>query len=71
MCYTCGCGLPYEDHGDPRNITEHHLEAAGQTKEIKQAGKKPAKENILKLLHLQKDKDELEKPKKDYAKELE
>jgi hypothetical protein len=70
MCYTCGCGLPYEDHGDPRNITEHHLEQAGQTKEIKKAGKTAAKKNVLELLELQKDGDQLTRPKESYADEL-
>lgn len=22
MCYTCGCKMPYEDHGDPHNLGE-------------------------------------------------
>jgi hypothetical protein len=35
MCYTCGCKLPYEGHGDPNNIVEDDLKAAGQTETIK------------------------------------
>jgi hypothetical protein len=43
MCYTCGCKLPYEDHGDPDNIIEEDLRKAGQTETIKRAGVKQAK----------------------------
>ena len=66
MCYTCGCKLPYEDHGDPHNIVEHHFHDAGDTKVIKHAGKKTAKENMLELLEIQKAKNDLSRPKKDY-----
>jgi hypothetical protein len=66
VCYTCGCKLPYEDHGDPNNIIEDHLKAAGQTETIKKAGVKAAKENMLELLQLQTDQDELAAPKEDY-----
>jgi hypothetical protein len=30
MCMTCGCALPKDDHGDPRNITEQSLNQAAQ-----------------------------------------
>jgi hypothetical protein len=47
VCYTCGCGMPDEDMGDPRNITnktfEEAAKAAGETT-------KEAKKNALKLL---------------------
>ncbi|MGH7196623.1 MAG: hypothetical protein ACREGJ_02530 [Candidatus Saccharimonadales bacterium] len=66
MCYTCGCKLPYDDHGDHNNIVEDHLEAAGETEDIKHAGKKSAKENLMELLKTQQEKGELEKPKEDY-----
>ena len=66
MCYTCGCKLPYEDHGDSDNIVEDDLKAAGQTETIKKAGVKAAKENMLELIQLQKDQGDLERPKKDY-----
>lgn len=68
MCYTCGCKLPYEDHGDPKNIVEKHVEDSGQTEAIDKAGKVKAKENILELLRLQEEANELENPKKDYSK---
>jgi hypothetical protein len=66
MCYTCGCKLPYEDHGDPANIIEDDLKAAGQTDTIKKAGVKAAKENMLELIELQKAQGDMERPKKDY-----
>ena len=66
MCYTCGCKLPYEDHGDPANIIEDHLKDAGQTETIKSAGVMAAKENLLELIELQKAQGDLERPKKDY-----
>lgn len=30
MCVSCGCGLPNDDHGDPRNITQDDLAAAAE-----------------------------------------
>jgi hypothetical protein len=66
MCYTCGCKLPYEDHGDSDNIVEDDLARSGQTETIKKAGTKAAKENMLELIELQQEAGELEQPKKDY-----
>jgi hypothetical protein len=66
MCYTCGCKLPYEDHGDPANIVEDDLKKAGQTETIKKAGVKKAKENVLELLKMQQDRGDLDRPKQDY-----
>lgn len=66
MCYTCGCKLPYEDHGDSDNIIEDDLKAAGQTETVKKAGVKAAKENMLGLIQLQKAQGDLERSKKDY-----
>ena len=66
MCYTCGCKLPYEDHGDKANIVEDDLKASGRTDTIGQAGVKAAKENLLELLELQKAAGELESPKESY-----
>lgn len=35
MCYNCGCGMPNDDHGDSRNITnktfDEAAEAVGQS----------------------------------------
>jgi hypothetical protein len=55
VCYTCGCKLPYEDHGDPNNIVEDDLKKAGQTETIKRAGVQQAKRNMLELIEIQKD----------------
>jgi hypothetical protein len=66
MCYTCGCKLPYEDHGDSSNIIEDDLKAAGQTETIKKAGVKAAKMNLLELIQIQQAQGDLEQPKKDY-----
>lgn len=68
MCYTCGCKLPYEDHGDPANIVEDDLKKSGQTKTIEKAGAKTAKENLLELIQLQAAAGDLERPKQDYNK---
>jgi hypothetical protein len=66
MCYTCGCKLPYEDHGDLANLVESDLKEAGQTPTIKRAGVEAAKENLLELIELQKRDGSLARPKKDY-----
>ena len=66
MCYTCGCKLPYEAHGDPANIVEDDLKKAGQTETIKHAGVEQAKRNMLELIELQKTRGDLANPKKDY-----
>jgi hypothetical protein len=66
MCYTCGCKLPYEDHGDPNNIVEDDLKKAGQTETIKRAGVKQAKLNMAELIEIQKNRGDLESPNKDY-----
>jgi hypothetical protein len=66
MCYTCGCKLPYEDHGDPNNIIEEHLKKSGQTETIKRAGVEQAKKNLTELIEIQKNAGDLQSPKKDY-----
>lgn len=66
MCYTCGCKLPYEDHGDLDNIIEDDLKKAGQTDTIRKAGVTAAKENMAELIRLQKEAGELERPREDY-----
>jgi hypothetical protein len=66
MCYTCGCKLPYEDHGDPANIVEDDLKRAGQTDTIEKAGVKTAKENLLELIELQAEAGNLERSSQDY-----
>jgi hypothetical protein len=66
MCYTCGCKLPYEAHGDPDNIIEDDLKKAGQTETIKRAGVEQAKKNMAELIEIQKNRGDLADPKKDY-----
>jgi len=66
MCYTCGCKLPYEDHGDPANLVEDDLRGAGRTETIEKAGVTTAKENMLELLQMQKDAGDITQPKQDY-----
>ena len=66
MCYTCGCKLPYENHGDPDNIVEDHLKKSGQTETIKRAGVEQAKKNLAALIEIQKNAGDLQNPKKDY-----
>jgi hypothetical protein len=64
MCYTCGCKLPYEDHGNPANIIEDGLKSAGAAEDI--ADISNVKENVLELIRLQQEAGELGNPKKDY-----
>ena len=47
MCYNCGCEMPDNDMGNPKNITNKTFEEAA-----KASGKKPqeAKKNTLALL---------------------
>lgn len=66
MCYNCGCKLPYDDHGDPANITEEDLRKAGKAEAMEGAGLKQAKQNVLELIEMQKNGGDLENPKKDY-----
>lgn len=66
MCYTCGCKLPFEDHGDRGNLIEEDLKRAGETDAIDKAGVKSAKENMLELIQLQEQAGDLERPRTDY-----
>ena len=66
MCYTCGCNRPYDNMGDPTNVTESDFEAAGQTEAIAKAGKVEAKRHMLQLLQMEVERGELEKPKEQY-----
>ena len=66
MCYTCGCKLPFESHGDPANIVEDDLIAAGQTDTVGRAGVTAAKENMLELIRLEREAGELATPRSDY-----
>lgn len=66
MCYTCGCKLPFEDHGDSANLVEDDLRLAGMTNTIGKAGVEEAKRNMLELIQLQQDDGALADPKPDY-----
>lgn len=47
MCYNCGCGMPDDDHGDRRNITNKTFaDAAGAADQSPQQ----ARENTERLL---------------------
>lgn len=47
MCYNCGCGMPDDDHGDPRNITNRTFQQAADA-----VGQEPqaARSNTQELL---------------------
>ena len=47
MCYNCGCGMPNNDMGNPRNITSRTFEEAA--KAMNQSAK-DAKKNAHQLL---------------------
>lgn len=47
MCYNCGCQMPDNDMGDPRNITDKTFEQAA--KAVGQSADE-AKRNTLELL---------------------
>jgi len=64
MCYSCGCGRPYDDHGDESNITEKSFEKAGRAIGKK---KKEVKKNTLELLQEEVYVDELKKPQAKYT----
>ena len=66
MCYTCGCKLPYEDHGDPRNLTEKNLQDAALTKEAGGADITKVKENFAELIDLQRQAGEEANPQQKY-----
>lgn len=48
MCYNCGCGMPNNDMGDPKNITNKTFEEAA--KAMGQSAKE-AKTKAHELLH--------------------
>ncbi len=35
MCYNCGCGMPDDDHGNPKNITSKTFEEAAKVTSMK------------------------------------
>jgi hypothetical protein len=66
MCYTCGCKMPFEDHGDPRNLTEKNLRDAAMTEAAGGADIQKVKENVEELIRLETEADELAEPKQKY-----
>lgn len=66
MCYTCGCKMPYENHGDDKNLVEKHFKESGDTEAIGGKGKKTAKDNTMELLEIEKRLGETNNPRKDY-----
>jgi hypothetical protein len=66
MCYTCGCKMPFEDHGDPRNLTEKNLRDASMTEAAGGADIQKVKENVEELIRLETVADELAEPKQRY-----
>lgn len=66
MCYTCGCKLPFEDHGDPRNLIEKGLENATKTESAEGADITKVKQNIEELIELERKAGELGNPKEKY-----
>lgn len=50
MCYNCGCQMPDNDMGNPKNITDKIFEEAAQATDQKV---EEAKKNTLELLKKQ------------------
>lgn len=59
--------MPFDDHGDPRNVVEKAFTDAGKTKEIENAGTAKAKQNMLELIELQDEAGDLDEPRESYA----
>lgn len=47
MCYNCGCGMPDEDHGDPKNITTKTFEEAAKVTNMKTEDAKKFTKELL------------------------
>lgn len=50
MCYNCGCGMPDDDMGNPKNITDKTFEEAAKASN---QSMEEAKKNTLDLLKKQ------------------
>lgn len=68
MCYTCGCKRPFDDHGDPRNLTEKDLQEATRTDSAGGADISKVKRNVEELIELERSAGDLGRPKDSYAK---
>ena len=58
--------MPFEDHGDPRNLTENNLRDAAMTDAAKGADIRKVKENVQELIELEAAADQLADPKQQY-----
>ena len=58
--------MPFEDHGDPRNLTENNLRDAAMTDAAKGADIRKVKENVQELIGLEAAADQLAEPKQQY-----
>jgi hypothetical protein len=47
MCLTCGCGMPYNDMGDPKNITVKDIKEAVETEAAGGITEEQAVENLV------------------------
>ncbi len=47
MCLTCGCGLPYDDMGNPNNITVKDIKKAVETNDGKGQTEDQAVSNLI------------------------
>ncbi len=51
MCYNCGCGMPNNDMGSPKNITTKSFEEAAKVMgNSEEQGRQNAKELLEKVL---------------------
>lgn len=48
MCLTCGCMMPYDDMGDPNNISYQDIKKAVETADGKGLTTQEAVDNLLK-----------------------
>lgn len=48
MCLTCGCGMPYNDMGDPKNITVKDIKEAVETQAAAGITEEEAVQNLVK-----------------------
>ena len=65
MCLTCGCGMPYNDMGDPKNLTVKDIKDAVDTEAASGITEEQAIQNLIKTWPKAKQED------KDYKKPAE
>jgi len=54
MCYNCGCGMPDEDHGNPKNITNKTFKEAGDVNNMSSEDAKKYTKELLETLEVAK-----------------